>query len=100
MTAPMIETAGKAFRTPFGGVLELRPEGGDPVFVDGRANPPAVAATLPAGAKGADCIWRCPADIMRRALTSNRAVENAVINGRLAIAGDMSVMARLDLAGG
>lgn len=99
MTAPLLEVAGKAFLTPFGAVLELRPEGGDTVYVDGRSDPPVVALTQPKDKPAADCVWRCPADIMRRAVASNRAVENAVINGRLAIAGDMSVMARLRLAG-
>ncbi len=100
MTAPLIETAGKAFASPFGAVLELRPDGADAIFVDGRVDPPAVAAAPPADKAGGDCVWRCSADVLRRALTSNRAVENAVINGRLAIAGDMSVMARLNLGDG
>ncbi len=99
MTASLTEAAGKAFKSPFGAVLELRPDEGAPVYVDGRSNPPTIAATLPTGKERADCLWRCPVDTMRRALSSARAVENAVINGRLAIAGDMSVMARLTLAG-
>ena len=100
MTAALIEAAGKAFRSPFGALLELRPESGDPIFVDGRADPPTVASASPKDKKTADCIWRCRIDTMRRVLTSSRAVENAVINGRLIIAGDMSVMARLNMANG
>ena len=99
MTAPLIEAAANAFTAPFGAVLELRPEGGDPVFIDGRPTTPVVTPAPPKDQSNADCVWRAPADIMRRAIASNRAVENAVINGRLAIAGDMSVMARLNLAG-
>lgn len=98
MTQTLIDAAGKAFAVPFGAVLELRPEAGDPIFVDGRADPPAVAATPPKDSPLADCTWHCAADTMGRALTSSRAVENAVINGRLAIAGDMGVMARLEMA--
>ena len=100
MTTPLIEEAGKAFTSPFGAVLELRPDEGAPVFVDGRQDPPTAGPTLPAGKDSADCLWRSPVDMMRRAISSARAVENAVINGRLAIAGDMSVMARLTLAEG
>jgi len=99
MTAALIDDAGKAFAAPFGAVLELRPEGGDAVFVDGRKNPPAVSAAAPNDQPAAICVWRGPLDLMRRALNSSRATENAVINGRLTIAGDMSVMARLELAG-
>ena len=83
-----------------GAVLELRPKDGDPIFVDGRADPPIVAAAPPTDGASSDCIWHCPADILKRVLTSSRAVENAVINGRLLIAGDMSVMARLEMANG
>ncbi len=100
MTTSLIEAAGKAFSSPFDAVLELRADANDPIFVDGRVNPPAVATPPPKDKAAADCVWRCPADTLRRVLTSNRAVENAVINGRLAIAGDMSVMARLSLASG
>jgi hypothetical protein len=91
------DAARKAFQTPFGGILELRPENGAPVFVDGRKAPPVVADAAPAPA---DCVWRCAPDIMGRVLSSKRAIENAVINGRLVIAGDMSVMKRLKLSGG
>ena len=100
MTALLIDKAGAAFTAPFGAVLELRPDEGEPVFVDGRCDPPIVAPNPPSGKDDADCLWRCPADAMRRALSSERAIENAVINGRLTIAGDMSVMARLRLADG
>lgn len=99
MTAPLIDDAGAAFKSPFGAVLELRPNKGAPVFIDGRSDPPTIAANLPAGKDSADCLWRCPVDTMRRAMTSKRAIESAVINGRLAIAGDMSVMSRLTLEG-
>lgn len=98
MTEALIEKAQKAFSESFGAVLELKPESGASVFVDGRATPPAKSAALPKDKKIADCIWRCPDDIMARVLSSKRAVENAVINGRLVIGGDMSVMARLRLS--
>lgn len=100
MTPALIDAAGKAFAAPFDAVLELRPEAGDPIFVDGRVNPPAVNAAPPADKQTPDCIWHCPADTLKRVLTSSRAIENAVINGRLTIAGDMSVMARLEMANG
>lgn len=95
----LFEAAKKAFNEPFGAVLELRPETSAPIFVDGRPSRPLVSDRPPADAKnGADCVWRCPDDIMARVLVSKRAIESAVINGRLVIAGDMSVMARLRLA--
>ena len=97
MKQPLPEAAGKAFSSPFGAVLEQRPEGGDPLFVDGRCEPPAIASALPDDQSAADCTWRGPADMMGRTLASNRAVENAVINGRISISGDMSVMARLEM---
>ena len=101
MSAPSLaEAARGAFAAPFDAVLELRPDEGAPVFIDGRKTPPAVSNSHPDKKGAADCVWRCPADIMLRVLTSRRAVENAVISGRLVIAGDMSVMARLELAGG
>ncbi len=93
--ASLAEAAAKTFQTPFGAVLELRPDGGAPVFIDGRTTPPKTSEAAPAPA---DSVWRGPSDVMLRVVASKRAVENAVINGRLVIAGDMSVMARLKLS--
>lgn len=91
------EIARKAFVAPFGAVLELRPHDGAPAFIDGRGDAPRFCADLPDDCARADCVWRCAPDILARVLTSKRAVESAVINGRLEISGDMSVMARLHL---
>ncbi|MEO1250729.1 MAG: SCP2 sterol-binding domain-containing protein [Pseudomonadota bacterium] len=95
-TTTLGEAAQKAFTKSFGAVIELRPEGAEPFFIDGRADPPKVSTAPPGAAP--DCVWRGPADVMRRAVASARAVESAVINGRLVIGGDMSVMTRLELS--
>ncbi len=99
MTTPLSDAAGKAFTSPFGAVLELRPEQGEAIFVDGRSDPPSAGKKLPSGVKNADCVWRSNVETMRRVLSSARIIENAMINGRLTIAGDMSVMARIKMAG-
>ena len=91
------EAAQKAFAASFDAVLKLAPEGGDPVWVDGRAEPPAITATPPKGAKEADCVWRGGRESLIRALAGERAMESAFVAGRIAISGDMSVMARIAL---
>lgn len=94
---PLSVAARRAFVLPCNAVIKLAPETGAPLFVDARRDPPVISGALPDGCREADCEWRAAADILTRVLGSNRAVENAVINGRLAIAGDMSVMARLTI---
>lgn len=96
----LARAARKAFTIPCGAVLQLAPENGTAVFVDARQTPPAIDETPPSDQKEADCVWHGSMDALIRTLSSERAVENATINGRLVISGDMSVMARLQLAGG
>lgn len=88
--------AEKAFAAPFAALLELRPEGGASLWVDGRKSPPQVLDSAPEGA-GADCVWRGTRDALQRALANARAFESAYLAGRVAIAGDIAVMARLEL---
>ena len=95
----LLAAAAKAFSTPFAAVLKLAPDAGDPVWVDGRAAPPICAATEPKDTH-ADCIWRGGREALLRALAGERAFESAFVSGRIAISGDMSVMARLQMAGG
>ena len=90
------EAAQTAVAASFGAVMKLAPEGGEAVWVDGRAEPPAVAATPPKGAE-ADCVWRGGRESLIRALSGERAMESAFVAGRIAISGDMSVMARIAL---
>lgn len=95
----LLAAAAKAFSTPFAAVLKLTPDTGDPVWVDGRASPPACALAKPEGAH-ADCVWRGGREALLRALAGERAFESAFVSGRIAISGDMSVMARLQMEGG
>jgi len=96
--SPLEAAARKAVAAPFGAILTLAPDDGQPVYIDGRKSNVAVSLGAPKGAK-ADCEWRGPHDILQRALSSDRALEAAFASGGLTIAGDMSVMARLQLTG-
>ena len=91
--------AEKAFAKSFGAVLKIAPDEGDPVWVDGRKNPPAILSKKP---KNSDdgCTWRGAHESLMRALENERAATSAFVSGRIAISGDMSVMARLQLEGG
>lgn len=91
----LAEAARGVFQTGFAAILELRPERAAPVFVDGRGEPPVISDVSPGEP---DCVWRAPDDVMARVLKSRRAIESAMINGRLVISGDMSVMARLEMS--
>jgi hypothetical protein len=92
----LIDAARTAFKTPFGAVLKIAPEGETPFAVDGRVNPPKILDPL-----GEDmethCAWRGAADVLARVFSGERALESAYVAGRLRISGDMSVMARLAL---
>ena len=90
--------ASKAFSAPFGAVLELAPENGATLWIDGHKNPPAVLEKTPKSAK-ADCTWRGARESLLRALEGERAMASAFVSGRITISGDMSVMARLQLEG-
>lgn len=89
--------AARAFAKPFGALLEIAPEGGASFFVDGRKNPPAIRQTAPKNQKPA-CTWRAAEDVLLRVFGGERALESAYVSGRLLISGDMSVMARIEMA--
>jgi hypothetical protein len=92
--------AAKAFVSAFDGVIRLEPEGGAPLWVDGRKAPPSIAtaapANLDAGGEG-QCVWRAARETLIRILEGERLLGASYISGRLAVAGDLSVMARLEL---
>jgi len=90
------DAAKKSFASPFGAVLKIVPDEGAPLWIDGRANPPKVSDSAPKDAE-ASCVFRGRRDSLARALANNRAFESAYVSGRIAVAGDMSVMARLEL---
>ena len=96
---PLSEAAKKSFAAPFGAVLKVAPDEGEPFWVDGRAAPPKISGSPPKGME-ADCVFRGRRDSLFRALANNRAFESAHVSGRIAVAGDMSVMARLELGPG
>lgn len=95
----LIVAAEKAFTAPFGAVLHLAPETGAALWIDGRAERPAVSKTAPENT-AALCVWRAPRESLIRALSGERAFESAFVSGRIAVSGDMSVMARLTIEGG
>jgi hypothetical protein len=92
----LISAAQTAFQTPFGALLQLLPENGGGLWVDGSASPPVILETKPMGRKP-DCVWRAVSETLLRVLEGERALESAFVAGRLKIAGDMSVMTRLKL---
>ena len=93
----LAEAAAKAFDGPFNAVIEFLPDDASPIWVDGR-KAPKVLDKEPENTP-ATCIWRGSKDALLRVLAGERALENAFVSGRITIAGDMSVMARLKLKG-
>lgn len=96
MTDALKSAIAAALRQSFGAVLLIGSDDGESIFVDGRAG---VVLTADAPVE-ADCVWRASSETLARALEGGRALESAYLSGRLRIAGDMSVMARLVLEGG
>ncbi len=88
--------AKKAFAAPFGAVLKIAPDKGGALWIDGRKSPPHLSAGAPGGAE-ADCLWRGAREALIRAMSGARAFESAYVSGRVAVSGDISVMARLTL---
>lgn len=93
MTALMTAASG-VFQQGFAAILRIDPGDGAPFDIDGRG---ARCVIAPAGELAPDCLWRADADTLLRIFEGGRALESAYLSGRLKIAGDMSVMARLVL---
>ena len=83
------------FLKPFDAVLKLESDDGGHLFVDGRTDPPAITETPPDGE--VNCYWRGSEETLIRVLDGERALESAFVAGRLSIAGNMSVMVRIEL---
>ena len=96
-TSNLIEAARSAFTAPFAAIIKIQRHNGTSIFVDGHQEPPSVSADGPNGEP--DCIWSGEDDILLSILVGERALDRAYLAGRLTIANDMSVMARLNLAG-
>lgn len=96
MTEPthLMKAATGAFKAGFGAVLRIDPGDGAPFDVDGRGEESLIG---PPGPYEPDCLWRANPETLMRIFSGGRALESAYLNGRLDIAGDMSVMARLIL---
>ena len=91
---PLAPAAARAFRRGFGAVLRIAPEGLAAFDIDGRGEE---CVLVPASSGSAQCVWRANAETLTRIFEGGRALESAYLSGRLKIAGDMSVMARLML---
>lgn len=88
----------KTFTKPFGAILELAPENGDAIWIDGNTSPPTILKKPPKKTP-ADCTWRGARESLLRALEGERAMSSAFVSGRVTLSGDMSVMARLQMEG-
>ena len=92
----LIAAAEGAFGPGFGAVLRIDPGASAAFFVDGRGETCVVTEAQPAPPSAT---WRSGRDTLMSVFQRKRALENAYLSGRLQIAGDMSVMARLVLKG-
>lgn len=93
-SSALTESVKKVLNEPFGAIIKIEPDEEAPLWVDGHASPPSVHSSPPS-TNDQDCTWRGAGEILLRALSSERALDNAYVSGRFVIAGDMSVMARL-----
>ena len=98
---PVLSDATKAFQSPFGGCIGLIVEDEKApaaALVDGRGEAVSISACDRSAALAADCVWRASPDVYARVLKGARGLMQAYLSGRLDIAGDMGVMARLSFA--
>ncbi|MGF1545203.1 MAG: hypothetical protein ACFB00_12010 [Parvularculaceae bacterium] len=94
----LMALARDAFCEGFGGVLRIEPDMGAAFVVDGRGDECVVADKIDDKTDdGADAVWRAGAQTLTQIFARRRALQNAYLAGRIQIAGDMSVMARLHL---
>jgi hypothetical protein len=106
----LLAAAALAFVEPFGGMIRIEIDEGGAFEVDGRGAAPhvaaakdrrgdALAAASGDGFRAGHCLWRASRDTLMRIFEEERFLTNSYVSGRLVIAGDMSVMARLKLKG-
>lgn len=95
-----VEAVRLGCQAPFDGIIKLicKDRGDDwpDVLIDGRKAPVTLSAAKTDKAQ-ADCTLRGSEETLLRLLSGERGVNRAYISGRLAISGDMSVMARIEL---
>ena len=97
----LFDCARRVFHAPFAGVIVLEAEGDPPIFVDGRTGAPKVTrdgAGVSLHGEGC-CAFRGQRETLLRVLESERQFAGAYVSGRLKIAGDLSVAARVCLGG-
>ncbi len=94
--AALIEAAGAAFKRGFDGVLHIEPAGCERFSIDGRGATCLIEAA-PDDETPADAAWRAKPDTLLEIFLRKRALQHAYLAGRVEIAGDMSLMARLQL---
>ncbi len=87
--------AAGAFKAGFSGIIRIVPDGGVAFDIDGRTDNCAIVDARDEAAP--DCVWSAGAETLMRIFEGGRALESAYLSGRLRIAGDMSVVARLVL---
>lgn len=95
---PLHAAAARAFRTAFAAVLKIAPDEGQNLWIDGRQSPPSISIAAPDA--DAACVISGAREALLRVISGARPLESAYVAGRVAIAGDMSVIARLQLEGG
>ncbi len=87
------------FRKRFDGVIRIELDSvPQAIWIDGRQEPPVIGNDAPSNLSSGFCLWRTSMDTLGRVLSpETRRLEGAYIAGRLAISGDMAVMARLEV---
>ena len=93
---PLLVAARNAFQRGFGASIHIMPTDAPPFVIDGGGE---VCAVVPTTLRPPDCEWRASSETLMRIFGGGRALDGAYLSGRLSIAGDMSVMARLVLEG-
>ncbi|MBB5517451.1 hypothetical protein [Amphiplicatus metriothermophilus] len=102
---PLLAAARKAFSKPFAGVIRLEPADAAPFWADGRGAAARIVTEDPGAGEGESgggglCVWRASRDTLQRIFEGDRLLASAYVSGEIAIAGDMSVMARLQMERG
>ena len=102
MLDELMDAARSFFTRGFDGVLRVEATDTPEAFwVDGRHDAPLIGPDSPPGLESGFCLWRGRFETLQRLFTNEqRRLESTFISGRLKISGDMSVMARLEVADG
>lgn len=94
--ALLIDHARRRLPSGFGGALCVEPDGQPAFVIDGTGQTTRIIDPAPPGF-APDLRWIANTETLLRIFEGSRAVESAYLSGRLVIAGDMAVMARLEM---